>query len=235
MKKYILLLLACVNFLIISCSEKSDKTQQTHKETGSFFSNLIQPEDGTPYTLSDANTHQQWTGLYRSDAIPETTKPLQIFQDSTYVINFNGHIYWDSLSGNVEIGNYNRILTIGTDGRMGVSKLSTIISTDFTAPSAGNSITSGTAFQPNSSAASFVLVNSSLSGIVGVNGTITIATSATSGGTYTTVVSDAMVIALLGIGAKSAATIPVPKGYWVKVTLAGGTAPISTYTKWSLQ
>jgi hypothetical protein len=118
--------------------------------------------------------------------------------------------------------------TNGTNGSDGASF-------DIQAPSAGNSITSGTAFQPRSGGPCMITVNSSLTGALGLTGNVTIAMSATQNGTYTTVVTDAVTISVLGLVAdKSSGTIPVKAGWWVKVTYTGATPPTGTYTKWDL-
>lgn len=117
----------------------------------------------------------------------------------------------------------------------GSSNISITATPNLGAPSAGNTFTSGTAFQVNSSNPSLIIINASLAGIVGVNGTIAVALCATQSGTYTTIASDAIAIAVLGVGSKSVGTIPVPAGYWVKITLAGSTAPSATYTKLDFQ
>jgi len=101
------------------------------------------------------------------------------------------------------------------------------------APSAGNSFTSGTAFQPNSSGSCFLSVQSTLSGIVGVTGTVVVSMSATQGGTYTTVSTTRLLISVSLITSDmDSGAIAVPAGYWVKVTLSGGVT--GTYTKWTL-
>lgn len=104
------------------------------------------------------------------------------------------------------------------------------------APTANIAITSGTAFQPRSGGPCNILVNTNVSGLVGVGSTVVIAMSPTSGGTYTTVANDAVSITVLTLGDKASGLIPVPTGYWVKVTYtAVGLATVSgTYTKWDL-
>jgi len=118
----------------------------------------------------------------------------------------------------------------------GTSNISIPVSASLSAPTYGLSITSGTAFQPNASNASFVTVSSTLNAALGVTGTVTIALSPTSGGTYTTVSTDALLIAVLGVAVdKISGTIPVPAGYYVKVTYGGLTPPTGTYSKITLQ
>jgi len=113
------------------------------------------------------------------------------------------------------------------------------ISTTISAPSTGNAITSGTAFQPRSGGACNIVINSSLgSGLAAVTGTIIIAMSSTQSGTYTTVTTDGLILSLLNSSLdRSSATIPVPSGYWVKVTnstVGVGASISSTYTRWNL-
>lgn len=99
-------------------------------------------------------------------------------------------------------------------------------------PSAGNAITMGTAFQPNSLGPCHILINGQLTGALGLNETITVAMSSTSGGSYTTVATDVLLIGLLGLSLdRSVASVPVPNGWWVKVTRSGSAAA-ATYTKW---
>lgn len=106
-------------------------------------------------------------------------------------------------------------------------------------PSAGNSLTSGTAFQPRSGGPCNIVINSSLgSGLAAVTGTIVIAMSSTQNGTYTTVTTDGLILSLLNASLdRSSATIPVPTGWWIKVTsstVGVGATVTSTYTKWDL-
>lgn len=106
-------------------------------------------------------------------------------------------------------------------------------SPSISAPSAGNALTMGTAFQPNSSAPSMVTVTASLTGLVGLLETVTVSMSPTQSGTYTDVASDVLLIGVLGQTlSRSLATIPVPAGYWVKVTRSGSAAT-ATYTRWN--
>lgn len=101
-------------------------------------------------------------------------------------------------------------------------------------PSIGNSITSGTAFQPRSGGPCQILVNTNVSGLVGVGSTVLIQMASTSGGTYSTVATDAVSITVLTLGDKASGLIPVPAGWWVKVTYtAVGLATVSgNYTRW---
>lgn len=102
------------------------------------------------------------------------------------------------------------------------------------APSSSTAITMGTAFQPRSGGPCFIAVSGTLSGILGLNETITISMSATSGGTYTTVATDQLLLGLAGLSLdRCVGTFPVPAGWWVRVTRSG-TAASATYTKWDL-
>lgn len=99
-------------------------------------------------------------------------------------------------------------------------------------PSVANSFTSGTAFQPNANGTCFLNVQSTLSGIVGVNGTVTVAMSATQGGTYQDVSTQRLLISVLAITADTnSGSIPVPSGWWVKITLTGSVT--ATYNRWN--
>lgn len=121
----------------------------------------------------------------------------------------------------------------GTNIALGGSATITA-STSVGTPSSATSITMGTAFQPRAGGASFIAVSASLTGALGLNETITIAMSATSGGTYTTVATDQLLIGLLGLTLdRAVGTIPVPAGWWVRVTRSGSAAS-ATYTKWDL-
>jgi hypothetical protein len=106
-------------------------------------------------------------------------------------------------------------------------------------PSVGNTLTSGTAFQPRSGGPCNINVSSSIgSGLAAVTGTIVIAMSSTQNGTYTTVTTDGVILSLLSSSLdRSSATIPVPTGWWVKVTYTTvglGASLTGTYTKWDL-
>lgn len=101
-------------------------------------------------------------------------------------------------------------------------------------PTTGTSITMGTAFQPRSTGPCWIAINGSLTGVLGLNETIAVSMSSTSGGTYTTVTTDVLLIGLLGLTLdRTVSSIPVPSGWWVKVTRSG-TASNATYTKWDL-
>ncbi len=130
-----------------------------------------------------------------------------------------------------QTGNSGKYLT--TNGS--AASWATITSTtNFSAPSAGNTFTSGTAFQPNASAASVISLQSTLSGLVGVTGTVAISMSPTSGGTYTTVSVQRLLISVSLVSADmDSGAIVVPAGYFVKVVLTGGIT--SSFTRWNVQ
>lgn len=111
----------------------------------------------------------------------------------------------------------------------------TIASTqDISDPVAGNAVTMGTPFQPNSTGPCHVLINGQLSGALGLNETVTIAVSPTQNGTYVNVASDVLLIGLVGVSlVKSCASFPVKTGHWVRVTRSGSAAT-ATYTRWDL-
>lgn len=118
----------------------------------------------------------------------------------------------------------------------GTSNITISASPTISAPVAGISLTSGTPFQPRAGGPCDIIINTNVSGLVGVGGTIVIATSPTSGGTYTNVSTDGVSITILGIGDKASSTIHVPTGYYVRVTYTPtGLATITgTYTRWDL-
>lgn len=110
-------------------------------------------------------------------------------------------------------------------------------SPSISAPTAGNTLSSGVAFQPRPLGPCNINISSSLgSGLAAVTGTIVIATSPTQNGTYTTVTTDGVILSLLNSSLdRSSATIPVPSGHWVKVTYTTvglGATLAGTYTKW---
>lgn len=81
---------------------------------------------------------------------------------------------------------------------------------------------SGTAFQPNASRPSAVIISATLSGLLGLNETLTVQLSATSGGTYQTVATDTLLIGVAGLSlARAIPTIFVPTGWWVKANRSG--------------
>lgn len=102
------------------------------------------------------------------------------------------------------------------------------------APSAGNAITvntTGTAFQPRADGPCHIVVTASLAGILGVAETVTVQMSDASGGTYTTVSEDTLLLGALG-SANRSISLPVPSGWWVRVNRSGGAAA-ATYTRWN--
>lgn len=138
-------------------------------------------------------------------------------------------------------------ITLTTTGTSGVATWNTGTRTlnipnytptalNFSAPVASISISSGVAFQPRSTGPCQILVNTNVSGLLNVGTSITVAMSPTSGGTYATVATDAASIVLLGLGDKASGLIPVPTGYWVRVTYTPvGLATVSgNYTRWDI-
>lgn len=106
-------------------------------------------------------------------------------------------------------------------------------------PVFNTAITSGTPFQPSATNASQIIVSSSLTGgIAGISGTTVIAMSATQNGTYTNIGNGIsfLLSALTLVDNRDSATIPVPAGYWVRVTntaVGVGASLTSTYTRWN--
>lgn len=93
----------------------------------------------------------------------------------------------------------------------------------------------GAPFQPNADKPTLVSLSGTLTGALGLNENITVQLSATSGGTYQTIVTDTLLIGVLGLSlARAVATIPVPKGWWCKV-LRSGTAAGVSWVKTDLQ
>lgn len=82
----------------------------------------------------------------------------------------------------------------------------------------------GTAFQPRAGGPCSVNITGSLSGVLNVLSSITIATSPTQTGTYTTVSIFSLFAAALsgnGVPDSNSGSFLVPAGHWVKVTQTG--------------
>jgi hypothetical protein len=81
----------------------------------------------------------------------------------------------------------------------------------------------GTAYQPRSDGPCMVNITASMSGVLNVSTAITVAISATAGGSYTTVSLFSLTLNLAGIGISDAATgsFLVPAGWYVRVTQTG--------------
>lgn len=167
------------------------------------------------------------------------TFPTQVTSTSQ-LVNNSGFITSEvdgSVTNEIELpsqtGNAGKVLS--TTGTVTTWTTPTVT---VSAPSFNNSITSGTAFQPNANSASAIVVSSSLTGsLVGVYGTSIISISSTQSGTYTNIGSGmSFFLNVLAVGDnRDSGTILVPKGYWVKVTNSTtglGGALTSTYTRW---
>lgn len=121
----------------------------------------------------------------------------------------------------------------------GVLNIPTNSATTINPPVFNTAITSGTPFQPSATNASQIIVSSSLTGgIAGISGTTVIAMSATQNGTYTNIGNGIsfLLSALTLVDNRDSATIPVPAGYWVRVTntsVGVGASLTSTYTRWN--
>lgn len=140
-------------------------------------------------------------------------------------VTSSGNITANLNTSGVSAGSYNNV-TVNNKGIV-TNGTSLVIS----APSTGNTFTSGTPFQPRSGGSCFMSVQSTLGGIVGVTGLVTVAMSPTSGGTYTTVSTQRLLISVLAVTADSdSGSLPIPAGYWVRITLTGGIT--ATYTRW---
>lgn len=96
----------------------------------------------------------------------------------------------------------------------------------------------GTALQPQAGGNSFVNIVSTLSGVLNVGTTMTVAMSATSSGTYTTIAQyNLSTSPLLATSLGNSGGFLVPAGYWLKITM-GTVAILSNVTSkmvvWSL-
>lgn len=143
------------------------------------------------------------------------------------------------LTAEVDGSTTNELQTISIAGQtLSVSSGNsvTIPSLSISAPTAAIAFTSGTAFQPRSGGNCSINVQSSLSGIVGVNGTVTVAMSSTQGGTYTTVGLSSLLIAATGVvDNTNTGSVVVPSGYWVKITTTATVGSVtSSYNRWDL-
>lgn len=184
-------------------------------------------------------------GLTNVDNTSDATKNVLSATKFTTARNINGQAFdgtsnitipGSSINGIPNSSLTNNSITInGNNVPLGGSTTVTA-SPSISAPSANNVITSGVAFQPRSGGPCNILINTNVSGLVGVGSTVVIAMSPTSGGTYTNIANDAVSITVLTLGDKASGLIPVPTGYWVRVTYtAVGLATVSgTYTKWDL-
>lgn len=210
------------------------------------FSSVVVPWgqlSGVPSSFAPSTHTHAYSAL---TGIPSTFTPsshthppseiTQAAASSGQVLKWNGSI-WAPGTDNGGSGTVSSVGVTSSDFSISGSPVTTsgsiTLNLNISAPSVSNSIASGTAFQPRSGGSSMIAVNSSLSGVLGLTGTVTIAMCSTQNGTYTTVVSDGLVISILGLVAdKSSGTIPVPAGWWAKVTYTGGTT--GNYTRWDL-
>lgn len=224
-KKTMKTLLTILSLLLFSLTSFCQSTQNTG------LGYYVMLDDNSNYLKMDSLIFVRDSAFYpggeTSIKFGETAK--MVFTRASYKHNVNAPKYIMAVdSFGVLKGQANVLdLPVSTATQIAINSKVTTIS----APGSSTSITSGTAFQPRSGGPSEIIVNSALTGAVGLNGSITIAMSSSSGGTYNTISSDALGIYLLGIGgAKSTGTIPVPSGYWVKVTYTGGIT--GSYIKW---
>ena len=173
-----------------------------------------------------------WSDITSKPTIPTNTN--QLTNGSGYITSevdgsITNEIQTLSISG--------QSLSITGTGGNTVTLPSSAVSVS--APTAGISITSGTAFQPSSTNAYTINISSTLSAtVVGLTGLAKVEYCSTQSGTYTEYSSESMgVLALSGILAntgKCSQSITLPAGYWVKVTLTKDTLATSisaTYTK----
>lgn len=137
----------------------------------------------------------------------------------------SGNITVNLNTSGVSAGSYNNV-TVTTKGIVTAGSSLAIAQ-----PVISNSFTSGTAFQPRSGGSCFISVQSTLGGLVGVTGTVTVGQSTASSGTYSTVSTTRLLISIVAVTSDmDSGSIPVPAGGWVKITLTG--AVTATYTRW---
>jgi hypothetical protein len=128
------------------------------------------------YTKTQSDSRYLQIGSNVVTSVGLSSADLSIFDSP---VTSSGTITANLNTTGVTAGSYNNI-TVDNKGRA-ITGTSLVIG----APVAGNGITSGTAFQPRSSGSCQIVINSSLSGVLGVTGSVTIAMSATQNGTYT--------------------------------------------------
>lgn len=131
-------------------------------------------------------------------------------------------------TGLTSAGSSGQVLTIISGSPVWTSPSLSVVSS----PSTGNSITSGTAFQPSTTSNYTINVITTLSGALGLTGDIVISYSSTQTGTYTTYARESLSLLVAGT-VYSSESITLPANTWVKVTLTStGLATISSvYTK----
>lgn len=122
----------------------------------------------------------------------------------------------------------------GATGATGATGAAGTNGTSFNAQApVDQSFSYGTGFQPRVGGPCCVNVQATLSGALGLNETLTVATSATVGGTYKTVAFIRLAVAILGlVDDRSTGTILVPTGYYVKITRTGTLT--ATCIRWDL-
>lgn len=217
---------------------------------GALAVTAVQPATLTSALSAKFNTPTGSSAQYlRGDGTPATfpTNVSTFTNDANYI----GAATTNTLSNKTLSGTNNTFSNIGNSSltnssitingnNVSLGGSTTITASSvISAPSAGNAITMGTAFRPRSTGSCFITVNSSLTGVLGLNETVTVATSPTQNGTYTNVATDVLLIGVLGLTLdRSIGTVPVPYdttngGHWVKVTRSG-TAASATYTKWDV-
>lgn len=115
-----------------------------------------------------------------------------------------------------EMGAASGVATLGSDSKVPYAQVY-----DVALPVA-QAFTSGVAFQPNASSPCVLNLIGTLSGVLGLLSTATIAICSTAGGTFVTVSKFALLISVLATAADSSSgSLEVGKGQWVKITITG--------------
>lgn len=153
-----------------------------------------------------------------------------VYFDNNF-LDYNIFIYTDTQE--VEIRTNVFKLSLDTCDWNGTKFVAQDIENALSNPSApsNHTISTDTTFQPNPLAASHIAINTMLVGSQGDNENITVSISDTQNGSFTVVSDDVLVISVQGVQDRNSITIPVPKGYWVKIQNNGSNAT-ATYSRW---
>lgn len=180
--------------------------------------------------ISGAATYDQETGVFNIPQYAGTATSVGITSGDITVgnspITTSGNMTL-TLPNIISAGSANNI-TYNAKGQVtGASSLS------IGAPSVSGAFISGSAFQPRPGGSCAISVQATLSGIVGVTGTVIVSTSATENGTYMNVSKTRLLISVLGVTADmDSGIVLIPAGYWVKITTTGEVT--GTFSKWDL-
>ena len=157
MKKLIpIIFVILTSICLYSCNGKRNEKTSGVQSVSKGSSLLACVDDSIIYPTSDQCTKNYMILVYDPLLAPENSKlVMQVSKPVSPKINwFTKKIQYDSLStsaigGTGELGNYNRVMTLNTDGTIGVSKVSTILGGS---PVYNNSVTrpvNGTSFTPS--------------------------------------------------------------------------------------